>query len=369
MATESKTPKHVRIAQELKNIILGRELKTHDRLPSFAEMKERYGAAKQTCERVFALLEQDGLIYRQQGKGIFVASSQIKRQTGYIGYIDLWPGTSNRSSYMIELQNGMRNAAISAGKNLILIDSPSDFTGWNDLEGVLVCEMGHLNHRELSARIPIGLPVINILYNDPVFPSVKADDATGIRLLTEHLINLGHRRIGYMGILDHLLILERYQAFRETLLRHGIEPLPNDKVLHPSSPTRRYGEDGYKIMKNYLQQNSSLPAFSSLLAQNDQMAHGAIKALQEAGIKVPQDISIVGFDGVPDIMMSPGNESYWQPLTLTTARVPLYDIACAAMGFLTNALGTMPAVGYPFTLRVELIEGESTGPCPAMPRG
>lgn len=361
MTTQVKTTKHVAIAQELKHSILRGELKPNERLPSFAEMKERFGAAKQTSERVFSLLEEDGLIERYKGKGIYVASSPRKRRTGYIGYIDLWPGYSSRSSYELELQDGMRNAASKAGKNLVLIDSPQDFTGWDDLEGVLVCEMGYVDHRVISAQMPVGLPVINVLYNDTVFPSVKADDVSGMRLATEHLINLGHKRIGYLGLLDHVLVLERYQAFRETLLRHGIEPLINDRIIPPAALSGRYGQAGYEAMKNYLQLNTKEPNFSAVLAQNDQIAYGAIKALQEAGIRVPQDMSVVGFDGIPDAMMD-GNEQYLCPLQLTTVRAPLFDIAFAAIGFLTGTFGSLPSVGYPFTLRVAFVEGKSSAP-------
>ena len=354
-----KKTKYALIAEALKADIAGGKLQPDDQLPSFAEMTERFGVAKHTIERAHAILEQEGLIRREQGKGIFVQPPVQKNKTGLVGYLDLWPHYSSHSPYMVQLQKGMRQAASQAGKHLVLIDSPQSFANWDNLEGLLLCEMGKINRQELRRMIPANLPVMNLLYNDPVFPSVQADDAAGGRLLTEHLLELGHRRIGYLGFYNGPPIHLRYQAHRETLLRNGIEPVESWSRLPEASLTGSYCKAGYFTMRQWLKEGFGDSGCTAILAQNDQTAFGIIRALQEADIDVPHGVSVAGFDGVPNAALDGVSDEYWQPLQLTTVKVPLFDIATIALKVLLGKTTQTPQVGRPIVLPVELKEGES----------
>jgi DNA-binding LacI/PurR family transcriptional regulator len=241
----------------------------------------------------------------------------------------------------------------------VLIDLPQSFANWDNLEGLLLCEMGKINRQELRRMIPADLPVMNLLYNDPVFPSVQADDAAGGRLLTEHLLELGHRRIGYLGFYHHPPVHLRYQAYRETLLRKDIEPVESWSRLPEASLAGSYCKAGYLTMRQWLKEGFKDSGCTAILAQNDQTAFGIIRALQEVDIEVPGEVSVAGFDGVPNAALDGVSDEYWQPLQLTSIQVPLFDIAAIALKVLLGKAAQAPQVGRPIILSVELKEGES----------
>ena len=85
-----------------------------------------------------------------------------------------------------------------------------------------------------------------------------------------------------------------------------------------------------------------------------------MRALQEADIPVPGDISIAGFDGVPHAVLDGWNDEYWQPLQLTTIKVPVAEIASVSLKGLLGD-GQLSPAGNPISLPVELLEGESCG--------
>ncbi len=180
------------------------------------------------------------------------------------------------------------------------------------------------------------------------WPSVNTDNAAGIRMGMEYLASLGHRRIAFLngGRLGDLN--ERQQAFRDFMQAHFGESEPGLVQTAENSL-----EGGYQAMMN-LVQAGSLP--SAVFASDDLMAIGAMHAAYQRGIRIPEDISIVGFD---DISVS----SYTNP-PLTTIRQPTEKIGHVAMD-------TMQALTHPneqeqpaqhITIQPELVIRESSGP-------
>lgn len=145
--------------------------------------------------------------------------------------------------------------------------------------------------------------------------SLRFDDYLGARLATEHLIRLGHTRIAHIaGPLDHFDSLERLRGYRDALDEAG---LPQDEhlVVHAD-----FHEPGGLLAINQLL--SARASFTAVFAANDQMALGAMLALHVHGIRVPEDISIVGFDDLPV-------SNYIVP-PLTSVKQPVYEMGAAA---------------------------------------
>jgi GntR family transcriptional regulator of arabinose operon len=357
-----KIPKYAHIVEAIQADIAEGRLRPNDRLPSFVEMVERFGVAKQTVDKAHAILEQEGLIRREQGRGVFVEPPQKKVQTGFIGYLDPDLTYTSRSSYFRQIHDGVRRAAGESGKNLVIIDSHKTFTRWSELEGLLLCEVEDADLVDIPVILPSDLPVVNLLYNCPFYPSVQAADEAGIHMLVEHLVQLGHRRIASVTHINHIQLRSRHQAYREALLRHGIEPQP-EWSFHRTGWGFAYSLYGYDMMRLWLQEGWAEAGCTAIVAQNDLMAHGIAKALIEVGIKVPEDVSIVGFDGVVDIGHDGVNESYIQPMKLTTVKVPLYDIGYTAMKVLLGENDVIPVLQKPIKMPVELVVGNSSAPC------
>ncbi|MCX3061464.1 LacI family DNA-binding transcriptional regulator [Streptomyces beihaiensis] len=141
------------------------------------------------------------------------------------------------------------------------------------------------------------------------------DNRGGARQLTEHLLSLGHRRIGYVaGPEERTTTRHRLEGHREALAGAG-GPTPDDLVVH--GPYDR--ASGYTATRELL---GRAPDLTALVAANDTVALGACAALREAGLRIPEDVSVAGFDDLPfSVDAVPA---------LTTVRLPLSEAAARA---------------------------------------
>lgn len=140
------------------------------------------------------------------------------------------------------------------------------------------------------------------------FNAVLINNADAARMITEHLLNYGHKEIGYLkGSFRIKGFRSRYVGFLTALRKKKIPYREEFTVTLGTSLN-----DAYQDMLKYLEKNLVLP--TAYFADNDMIALGAMKALQEKGYRIPEDVSIVGFDDLPfSEISSPG---------LTTLRVP-----------------------------------------------
>lgn len=183
-------------------------------------------------------------------------------------------------------------------------------------------------------------------------PHVGVDERVAGILATDHLVELGHRRIGVIGgVASFGHVRDRVDAVRSALHRHGLE-LDPACVLHPGWTDM----DGHRAFQELL----ALPPErrpTGLVASSDLLTFGVIRAAVDAGLRVPQDLSIVGFDGI-------GASQFFIP-RLTTVAQPVQEIAAATVNLLTNLLEDS-AEPEPANLlfRPSLVVRESTAPPP-----
>ncbi len=168
-------------------------------------------------------------------------------------------------------------------------------------------------HAEMNAAAREGWPMVvwGSHIAGQAYVSVGSDNLRGGELATAHLIEAGRRRIGFLGDEQLPEVAPRFSGYRAVLERHG---LPFDRRLHARS--HFLSEDAYRLTRAMLKK-ADPP--DGLFAASDLIALGAIRALVEAGLRVPQDVSLVGFDDLP-------LANYSQP-PLTTIR---QDLAQAA---------------------------------------
>ena len=178
-------------------------------------------------------------------------------------------------------------------------------------------------------------------YSSVITPTVVPDNRRGGELLTNHLIAKGHRRIvEIMGPSNFSTTEERSAGHRKALADAGIERDPF-LAIH-GSYTR---ESGYQAARTMLASGAS---FTAVFAANDLMAVGALAALREAGLRVPEDVSLVGFDDIPTVRdVMPG---------LTTIRVPMREMGRRSMQIAIGGSDHQPRV---VVLPVELVERQS----------
>lgn len=176
-------------------------------------------------------------------------------------------------------------------------------------------------------------------------PSISFDNHRAAMTATEHLISLGHRRIGLIcGRSDvNDRAFERRRAYEECLTKHGIE-LDNDLIFECEFDML----EGRTAMTKMID-NKERP--TAVFCANDIQAIGAIVACRDAGLRVPEDISIIGFDDLPIARCTIPQ--------LTTVRVPAYEMGEHAADALMNSMRTKGRIA-PVELPTHLILRDST---------
>jgi len=176
-------------------------------------------------------------------------------------------------------------------------------------------------------------------------PSVIYDQAKGARLATQHLIDLGHRQIAEItGPLLHYDAQGRHAGWIDALADNGLEQGPfveSDFTI----------EDGYRAMNQLLDEGGE---FTAIFIGNDSMALGAQTALRQRGLRVPNDVSVVGFDDVPETAhLVPG---------LTTIRQDFQLLGQLAVEYIIDLIEKPDTPVYQRVLPPKLIVRESTRP-------
>lgn len=192
------------------------------------------------------------------------------------------------------------------------------------------------NRRELAQLTELDRPVVLVGVDMPGWATVRIDDEATAAIATKHLVGLGHRRIGYVGgategVLDFTAPAARLAGYRHTLEAHG---LPHDPTLE---------EDGDFTVAGGLRAGRMLldrpDRPTAVFAASDEMAIGVLRAARELGLRVPEDVSVIGID---DHEMA----DYFD---LTTVSQPAHEQGRVA------ALQVLDAIGHREQQPVQLI--------------
>ena len=174
-------------------------------------------------------------------------------------------------------------------------------------------------------------------------PSVTLDNMKAGYIAAQHLIALGHRHIAHIsGPLRLRVARERIGGFEKALAHHGLNPTASEEGNWTC-------DSGYGAMKRILNHQ---PHPTALFAANDRMAIGAMQAIQEARLRVPDDISVIGLD---DIEVA----AYQNP-PLTTVRQSFVELATRAIQLLLALIQKDQPAETQLVIEPELIERQST---------
>lgn len=199
---------------------------------------------------------------------------------------------------------------------------------------------------EEVVRLSQGIPFVRMSNQlGTSLPSVTYDFRLGTQLLMDYLLSLGHRHIAEIsGPLDQLNALARHEEWANFLASHGLP-------LGPSISTGYGMQPGYEAAMQLLQQNQP---FTAVFAGNDDLALGVLRAFSEAGVRVPEDVSVIGFDDAR-------HASFLRP-SLTTIRLDLVALGQIAAKYLIELIEDETLIPHQRVLTPELIVRESTAP-------
>lgn len=251
--------------------------------------------------------------------------------------------------FYAEIVRGAQFAAAEAEYVVLLIDARESDQLEHDgleraipaVEGVILAgtRMSDSAIRETAARRPVV--VVNRDVAD--VPGILLDNTQGMRAIVEHLGALGHQELTYLAGPE--------ASWVDTTRWRGVQQAAHDlgRTAHRSSPNVPTVAGGHQAAAHLPD-----PLPTAIVAYNDQLAIGLILALRSRGVRVPEDVSIVGFDNIPLAqMVTP---------TLTTVSAPLRAQGQAAVKTLLATLGNPRAVpAKPSTLPVRLVPRNSTG--------
>ena len=184
---------------------------------------------------------------------------------------------------------------------------------------------------EKTAALLQGVPLVQYSRHHPrlAAPSVSVDGERGLLVATQHLLQLGHRRIAYVGMLtDRSTGAERLAGYMKAHDRAGVRKDPALRRLGPSDPDFARAAVGDLL-------NLVEPPTALLLGSNA-LTVGALRALRDAGLEMPRDLSLIGFG-------DPSWYALWNP-GITTVGTPLVEMAEAASSALMRQLTSLAEV-------------------------
>jgi DNA-binding LacI/PurR family transcriptional regulator len=269
------------------------------------------------------------------------------------------PGPAGRLAdpVLAELVAGLSDAAALRGYYLLLAPLAEDqpepelclsLARTGRVDALVLLDM-HVGDERAQALCEAGIP--HVCAGPPPTgcdsPSVTVDGRAAAEAATEHLLALGHRRIGLIQLPSELADSEpRYQGYADALAAAGIEPNPQLIV-----EGGRAEEDGYQAMSELL---SAAERPTAVLACSDELAFGAMHALYDASLAVGRDVSLVGFDDTP-------LASHSHP-PLTAVRQPRRAVGEHLAALLDDAVQGRRQSARHITLGARLMVRRSTGP-------
>jgi LacI family transcriptional regulator len=279
------------------------------------------------------------------------ARSLITRRTHTVGALlpDL------HGEFFSELIRGIDLAARARGLHLLVSSSHDNAAEaaaalramHGRVDGLLVMSP-HVDAGFLGGNLPPGLPAVlmNTGVDDAEHTALRVDNYGGAQAMMRHLVSVGHRRIAFIsGPRHNHEAQERLRGYRSAMAE--LLPGTPEMVLQGDFTDTSGERAGQEIL-------AMAQRPSAVFAANDMTALGCLASLNRAGLEVPRDIALAGFDDIPICR-------YVRP-ALTTVRVPIVELGALALAELATAIeappGRAPAAAR--TLRAELVVRQSS---------
>jgi len=258
---------------------------------------------------------------------------------------------------IVERLRGVQEALVDSGYDLIpfSVGSPElrdsrlyELANRTRTDGLLIISMP-INDQQAERIINNDMPVVLIDSDKPEFSRVNVDDQVGGRMATEHLINLGHKNIAFISShlenpLQFSSTLNRYHGYCKALDMAGIPINPNYQK------EGEHGREEAEEMAISLLQQPDPP--TAIFASSDTKAVGVLDAAKTLNIKVPEQLSVIGYDNIRDA----------EYLNLTTIQQPLFQAGLVGGETLLRLIDQPQTRPDEIILPVELIIRDTTAP-------
>lgn len=347
-----------RVAKALREQIRNGQFQLHERLPAERELAAIHGVSRVTLRRALNMLAEDRLIERRQGKGTFVSNpafaSATRGQHGFIAIV-----CHERKYYFDEVMEAASAYAARRGYGVTLGSNETEYEELKQIEsiengpfiGVLMSAFPRRSLAGYTRLLNIGIPVV---FMESFVPGactdfVRVNNAQGMMLAVQHLAALGHQRIGYIGHNEDWHIgdtrTERLRGYRDAMF--AVLADSSDQWLVEC----QLDTAGERLLA--LLQSPMRP--TAIISYNDKWAIETISIAQSAGVSIPGDLSVVGFDN------SIIAQEHERPLTSVSPQRKA--VGCTAVDLLLRRIeGDADAPAQGILISPQLIVRQTTGP-------
>lgn len=298
-------PLHLQVYEFLRREIGGNHFSGF-KLPTERIFAEQFQVSRPTIHQAISILQKKGIVYSIQGKGTFIAKPgskkekfTLKKKTGVIGFcISISGRDAAADNFLSELLRGMEDETkknnfyllFTTVKNPVEEERTYKNLAKNGYVEGFILFSHPLLERYINEFEKRKLPFVTMgRYKGKATYYVDDDGVQGGFLATTHLINQGCRRIAYINGPEGLTISEnRLKGYKTALEKNGLQVDPS--LILQSEFTEK---NGYRAMAKLLKEKKN---FDGVVCIDDATALGAMRAIQEKGLKIPEDIAVVGFN-------------------------------------------------------------------------
>jgi LacI family transcriptional regulator len=363
MSLKVQTRASIPVRDQLRSILTSEIARSHpggSRLPSERELAAVYGTSRTSVRQALDDLVRDGILFRTVGKGTFVASGATHGKAANRLPVEAPPDKQTRTLAFVISEKifqfvqagynrilvGARKACQEAGYRLLFHSVTEDEPELEEgIDGWIIA--GGAPRRLLDRLRAGGAPLVlvDLLLLDDTSNSIGFDYAGGMRQAVTYLNEIGHREIGFIGFPNS----EKYIAYWQTLATLGLAYDPRFVELLQLPDLQPSILAGFRAMQKLLNEQR-LP--TALIATNDLVAHGMMEALAMANIRVPERISVLGFDDLGQDAHPP----------LTTMRTNSAEVGRLAVKTLLDQLRDGTTIQKHIAVPTEFIIRASTAP-------
>jgi LacI family transcriptional regulator len=315
-------------------------------------LNDRAGISQATRDRIAASIKELGYVPRANGRR--------GAGEGYVGMlVEELPLPIYSDHFYAQVLRGIHAEAERLGHNLVLSVLDQAQAGLprvvaeQHVSGLLAIGGGDITDELLNRLADEGIALVAVdNYSlSRHIDSVVTDDQAGAYLAVRHLLDLGHRRIAMiLGPDKYKPLVERYRGYRQAMREAGLQI---EEALVQPPISHGLARKGYREMQRLLERQ---PRPTAVFAVTDRTALGALDAIYEHGLRVPDDISLIGFDDI-----APGAQA--RP-PLSTIHRPTYEMGVAAMRRLGAVIAGQSLLPMKLVLYNDLVVRESTAPPP-----
>jgi DNA-binding LacI/PurR family transcriptional regulator len=350
---DSPLPIPVQLREILVREIREKKFVGGKRFPSERELAERFEVSRASVRETISELIASGILFRTVGRGTFVADEPLKNGGHQVAFLINEDIFSFAEAGYGRILRGVEDACRRRSDVLVFKSIGTDagqlFSKESPkVDGIVI--VGGLRRPLLehlrAAQIPVVLVDLLIHTKSDDIETVNIDYAGGTKRAMERLVELGHRRIGFIGFPGS----DKYESYWQSSAALELQYDPRLVEFLHSVDLEPGFLAGFRATQKIM---SRKVVPTAILATNDYVARGAMEALQSAGISVPDQVSIVGYDDF-GLNTSPA---------LTTIRADLEEVGRLAMEALRRRIQGEEH-GVPIVVSVDFIERSSTTVAP-----